>query len=488
MKSTREPGAIAPYLSDESRMKGGAADEVLWPETAAEAAEVLRCCSASGRPVTVSGAGTGIAGGRVPLGGVVLATDRFNRILDVRRDPEGGGAVTVQAGVTLAALQQALLPERLWYPPDPTETGAWIGGTLATNASGARTFRFGPTRRWVERIVVALPTGELLDLARGRVVARDGSLEIALGTSTLRVPAPDWTPPATSKHAAGYFSAPGMDLVDLFVGCEGTLGVILEADLRLVPAPDEVLSGILFFSEEPAALAFVAAAREGEAGVRPLALEFADARALALVRESAFDVPRGACAAIFFEDAVRSAEAAARLDAWLELAERRAASPESWFAQGPSDHQRFREFRHRIPTAINELIARRGVTKVSTDTAVPRGRVGEMLAAFRREIDGAGFESAAHGHVGDDHLHVNVLPPDPGRYAAARDVYGKLVRIAVEMGGTTSAEHGLGKLKAGDLRLLYPPPVLARMRAIKDALDPANVLGRGTLFPQDRGA
>ena len=489
MKRSRDPADIAKYLVDESRMAGGSAVEVAWPASPTEAAEFLRECAASATPVTVSGAGTGITGGRVPQGGVVLALDRMNRILELAPD-----RARVQAGALLSEVFEATGAEGSWYPPDPTEWGCSIGGTVATNASGARTFRFGPTRRWVERLLVALPDGSLLDLPRGAVRAAGGRFEIPRGGGPpLVVPAPDWALPRTTKHAAGYHSAPGMDLVDLFVGSEGTLGVVLEADLRLLAAPEGFLAGIFFFAGEAAALSFVEGARAPSALVAPLSLEFFDASALDLLREKGVALPGEARAAIFWEEAlgprgsaqraiVAPTDAGLALDAWLALGAAAGASDDSWVAEGARDHQRFRDFRHEVPASINEKLARRGVTKVSTDTAVPRGMARELLRRTREELARAALEHAVFGHIGDDHLHVNILARDPGEYAAARAVYGRLVAIAVAMGGTTSAEHGLGKLKAGDLALLYAPEVLERMRAIRRALDPAGILGRGTLL------
>lgn len=491
MRSSHSPEDLTRYLSDESRLPGGSAEAVYWPETPVEAGEALAEQAAGGQLVTVSGGGTGIAGGRVPFGGVVLATDRLNRILALERDPiTGKGWMRVQAGVPLAEVQAAAESERLWYPPDPTENSCFVGGSLATNASGARTFRFGASRRWVRWIQVALADGTLLDLPRGRVVASGGRFEIPRpNREPLSVPAPDWKLPGTTKHAAGFFSAPGMDLVDLFIGSEGTLGVILEAELELISAPAELLSGILFFNDERQALALVSAARgdgvSGAHGVIPLALEFFDGAALALLRRQEVPVPREAQAAILFEQSAgRGADVDALLEGWFVLAEEHQALADSWLAQEPAEQKRFREFRHLVPVTVNEMIARRGVRKVSTDTAVPRGKALLMLDAFRRILASADLENLAFGHIGDDHLHVNVLPRDLDQLAEAKALYGRMVREAVAMGGTISAEHGLGKIKGQDLGLLYPPPVLERMRAIKTALDPLWRLGRGTLFPQ----
>jgi len=491
MRRTTDRAELERYLADESRMTGSA-DEVAWPEGAPEVAELLREATERRLPVTVSGAGTGIVGGRVPAGGIVLATDQLARVGEPRPLDEGGpaaGAVEVGAGVPLATLQETTAAAGWWYPPDPTEAGSFLGGNAATNASGARTFRFGPTRAWVRRLTVVLADGTVLDLPRGRVRARGGVFEIPLpGGGVRRVPAPDWKLPATSKHAAGYWSEPDMDLVDLFIGSEGTLGVIAGMEVGLVPAANGWVAGLLFFASEDDAIGFVERAREETFGPGPLAalsLEFFDGAVLDLLRGRDVAIPRDARAAIFFEQEARGgpAEEERLAEGWLALADRSGALGDSWFADGPSDLARFREFRHLVPVTINEILARRGVRKVSTDTAVPRGRVRELLHRVRRILDEQDLEPLAFGHVGNDHLHVNILPRNPEEEERARAVYRRLVRVAVDMGGTVSAEHGIGKRKLADLELLYPPGVLARMRAIKQALDPAWILGRGTLLP-----
>jgi D-lactate dehydrogenase (cytochrome) len=495
MKRSRDSSDIAPYLSDESRWEGGHAEEVVFPGSAEEAAELLAECHRAGRPVTVSGGGTGVAAGRVPRGGVVLAAERMSRVLEPpapASDGSGTARMRVQCGVSLADVQRIAAEHGWLYPPDPTETGCALGGTLATNASGARTFRFGPTRRWVTALRVALADGTVLDVPRGRFVARGGRFELPAAAGAHRVvPAPDWELPSTTKHQAGYFSAPDLDLIDLLIGSEGTLCVFLEAELKLLPAPADVPAGIFFFEKEQQALAFVEAARGDESheggaeGVRPWSLELFDGAALELIRRHGADVPERAGAAIFFEEGLDDGSLE-RLDAcqegWIALGEGHGALEESWVATTPAEHGSFRELRHAIPVSINETLAERRVSKLSTDTAVPRGRVAELLSSYRERLEREGLEHVIFGHIGDDHPHVNILPRDREDHARARQVFGDLCRIAVELGGTVAAEHGLGKLKAFALPLLYPPDVIERMREVRRALDPDERLGRGTLF------
>ncbi len=486
-KRSRDPETIEPYLSDESRIEGGRAQEVAWPESAEHATDALREAAAAGTSVTVSGAGTGVAGGRVPRGGLVLATDGMSRILSLREnDPPGSATLVVEAGVTLAEVQRVAADRGWLYPPDPTEPGASIGGTLATNASGPRSYRFGATREWVAAVRGVLADGREFELARRRDAPRGSRLAIPLADGAeLSVPEPDWTMPETSKHAAGLFSRPGMDAVDLLIGSEGTLAVLLEAELMLVRMPPAVMSAFIFFGGEARALQFVDAARDPRrpSRVDPWCIELFDAASLDLLRARGRNVPGGARGAVYVEQPIED-DRAERVTAqeWQRLAERAGAGEASWMAGSAADRETFRRMRHDVPAAIGEILARRGVAKIATDTAVPRGRLAGWLDRARRRLERDRIEHVAFGHAGDDHLHVNLLAESEESWPAARRAYHDLVRDAVETGGTVSAEHGIGKLKRESLEMLYGRAVLDRMRGIRDVFDPERRLGRGTML------
>src|SRR6185295_4291869 len=246
------------YLTDASFIREGHAERVVFPESIEDVSEVLVNANRDRIQVTVSGAGTGTVGGRVAFGGIVLATDKLNRIKSIVHQ-EGGGFAVVEPAVILSDLQRAVDQEGLLYPPDPTERGCYVGGTVATNASGARTFKYGPTRNYVSRLRVVLASGEVLDLRRGTVHA-DARGTLRLG-QTVELKLPHYRRPNTRKNASGYFVAPEMDAIDLFIGSEGTLGVICEIEVRLLPKPEGLLSGVVFFADEADVLALVADAR-----------------------------------------------------------------------------------------------------------------------------------------------------------------------------------------------------------------------------------
>ena len=484
------------YLADASNLAGGHAARVVFPETAEEAASVLREASVAGMAVTVSGAGTGVVGGRVPFGDIVLATDRLKRIGEIVGGAQGGRA-TVEAGVTLADFRRAVESRGLLYPPDPTEWSCYMGGTVVTNASGARTFKYGATRRYIRGLKVALTTGDVLSLARGEVFAdAEGRMRIPLGAGrrTIEAQLPAYRMPRTRKHAAGYYVEPGMDALDLFIGSEGTLGVVVEIEAALLPKPAGVLSGVVFFTGEEKLLAFVRAAREASLGTRAAnlpgvldarALEFFDAEALNFLREKYPAIPAQARGAVFFEQETTAATEEQLMDAWLALLERHdAALDASWFATDERDQARLRDFRHALPVLVNEWLARHGQRKVSTDMSVPDDEFAAMLGFYQETLRASGLQYVIFGHIGDNHVHVNILPRDDAQAAAARAIYGRFITRAVAVGGTISAEHGVGKIKRDYLRALYGDEHLRRMAALKRAFDPACILGRGNIFDE----
>jgi len=406
--------------------------------------------------VTIAGAGTGVTGGRVPFGGWVISLERFKR-LEIH-----SGYAVCGAGVLLRDLHAAAQASGQFYPPDPTETGAAIGGNIATNASGSRSLRYGATGRWVQRLRVAFADGSVREFGRGEAIDFD------LGAIPL---------PAVTKNTAGYLLRPGMDWIDLICGSEGTLGVVTEARVGLLPAPKALLAGVIFFASDEAALAVI---DEWRGGLRML--EYMDANSIEVLRARYPEMPREAKAVLLIEQELES-EDDPQVDLWIERIEASGALAEaSWFATTAADRERFRKFRHTLPELVNDKVRRSGALKMNTDYAVPLARNREMLSYYRERLE-AEFPGryVIFGHIGDAHVHVNLFS-DPENPKHATEVLADLARKAVELGGTVSAEHGLGKRKAHLLKLQYSAEHLETMRAVKRRLDPANVLGRGTIW------
>jgi FAD/FMN-containing dehydrogenase len=420
-------------------------------------AAALREASAAGAPITIAGGGTGVTGGGVPQGGWVLSVEKLNR-LEIHQ-----GYALAGAGVPLRDLQAAAQRSGQFYPPDPTENSAFLGGTISTNASGSRSFQFGATRRWIQGLHVVLADGRQLDVSRGDAIDFDP------GTVPL---------PAVTKNTAGYLLRPGMDWIDLFAGAEGTLGVVTEARVGLLPAPPAVLAGVVFFADDNAALDAVDQWRT--TGVRML--EYLDRASLNLLRGRYSEIPAGAQAAILFDQALTS-EDDPEVDHWLDRIQAAGAfEEESWFALSAADRERFRQFRHALPELVNDTVRRSGALKMNTDYAVPLARNRDMLAYYREGLEREFPDRyVIFGHIGDAHVHVNIFS-DPANPATATNLLRDFAREAVAMGGTVSAEHGLGKRKRHLLELQYSASDLDKMRAVKHRLDPGNILGRGTLW------
>jgi FAD/FMN-containing dehydrogenase len=450
------------YLEDASGLTG-TADGLFRPQTAAEAAAILAEASRTRTPVTVAGAGTGVAGGRVPEGGWVLATERFDR-LEIQP-----GRARVGAGVLLSNLQAAAKTSGQFYAPDPTEWSASIGGTIATNASGSRSFLYGSTRRHLLAVTVAL---------------MDGSVRTFRCGEKIDFPYACLPEPRVKKHTAGYFLHENSDFLQLFCGSEGTLGVVLDAEVVLLPQPARLLTGVVFFAGDAGALDAVDAWR-GVPGLRMI--EYFDAPSLALLRGAYPEIPRAADAALLIEQIADEAGEDVE-DAWLDRLEAAGAIEDSWFGVNAADRERFRLFRHKLPEIVNDQVRRNGFQKMSTDLAVPLERNREMMRWYRqrltREFPG---KFVIFGHIGDAHVHVNILPESEDDARRGREFLFDAARQSVAFGGTVSAEHGLGKKKAHFLPLEYSSSQIEAMCAVKRRFDPHWLLGRGTLLsvPED---
>ncbi len=233
MITKTEQNEIQDYLKDASNTKGFC-DAVVYPENANEIISIINNANSEKTKVTVCGNKTGLAGGSVPNGGIVLSTEKLNKILEINEKEK---FAIVEPGVLLSNFLQELKLKKLYYPPDPTELNCFLGGTVATNASGSKTFKYGSTRDFVLGIEIVLPTGELLILNRGKYFAKKYELLIETNSGkkiNLKIPSVKSLP---TKNTAGYFCKENMDAIDLFIGSEGTLGVITKIKLKLLDAP-----------------------------------------------------------------------------------------------------------------------------------------------------------------------------------------------------------------------------------------------------------
>jgi D-lactate dehydrogenase (cytochrome) len=488
MINKTEQNEIQDYLKDASNTKGFC-DAVVFPDNLDDVISILKQANSEKTRVTVCGNKTGLAGGSVPSGGIVLSTEKLNKIIEINSKEK---FAIVQPGVLLFNFLNELKPKKLYYPPDPTELNCFLGGTVATNASGSKTFKYGPTRNFVLGIEIVLPTGELLTLDRCQNLAKKNELviETTLGKKyELQIPTVKSLP---TKNTAGYFCKENMDAIDLFIGSEGTLGVITKIKLKLLDAPESVLSAVLFFNTEEDGLNFVEDSRDSSYSSRKanstttidaLALEYFDKLALDFLRDEFPNIPVNAHSAVWFEQEMNETSANQITDLWVSQIEKNNGDlSNSWIAMNEKDKAKFIEFRHMISSKVNEYISSHNMRKLGTDFAVPDSEFKNFYFQLKENVIKAGLDYVIYGHFGNSHIHLNMLPKNLDEFETAKNLYQDLCRSAIKAGGTFAAEHGVGKNKKTLLYEMYGEKVVNEMLKIKKTLDPNLILGIGNLF------
>jgi len=481
---------IENYLIDASNTKGFC-DSVYFPETADDIVQIVKEANQNNISVTVTGNRTGVTGAGIPEGGIVISTEKLNKVIDV--DEENHFAV-VQSGVPLSDLEKAVKEKHLFYPPDPTEKSCFIGGNVATNASGARTFKYCSTRDFILELEIVLPDGELLFLKRNEVFAKDFFLTLKTASGKLiKLELPDYKMPPT-KNAAGYFCKKDMDAVELFIGSEGTLGIVTKIKLRLLPLPLNEISCILFFISEENALQFLTGARNESFQSRNLnstdtidatALELFDANSLNFLREEFSNIPVDSKAAIWFEQHCKNNEEIL-LEKWINLfIKYEGKEDEAWFAMTDKDKEQIINFRHAISVNVNEYMTKNNFRKLGTDAAVPDDKFIDFYYEIKSEVEKTKLDYVIYGHAGNSHLHLNMLPKTEEEFEKGKELYRNICNKAIKLGGTFSAEHGVGKNKTEYLVEMYGEENINKMRLVKKTLDPNYILGVGNIFEKE---
>ena len=509
------------YLRDESRSVGHAGS-ISFPENEAEMREILVKMNGSGTPVTIQGGRTGVAAGAVPYGGHVMNLSRMDQLLDVTRK-DGCYYFTVQPGMVLSTLRKIISgrkidPEKMrsgpeaalafindreyFFPTDPTETSATIGGMAACNASGARSYKFGAARNHITRIRMILADGRIADVRRGEVFAEGRTLTLPLTDgSSISAVIPSYNMPAC-KNASGYFACENMDAVDILIGSDGTIGAISEIGIGLLPLPEYIWGVSCFLPDEACAVRLTDALR---AGFRDLAaIEYFDRGSLDILREqkrnntafAALPEIREDYRCCIYTEIQEDGEAAA-LQSLLAIGDCLSAcgghEADTWVARSDTDRETQQFFRHAVPESVNMLIDERKktdptITKLAGDMAVPDEYLASVMKMYRDSLAAAGLQTAVWGHMGNNHLHVNILPRSGEDYRLGKQLLAEWAGKVTAMGGAVSAEHGVGKLKRDFLKIMYGEEHIKEMAALKEAFDPKRIFGRGNLFAAETAA
>lgn len=498
------------YLEDESKMKGEASS-ISFPETKEDMVTIVNEMIGSSIPITVQGGNTGICGGSVPLGGHVLNLSHMNKFLGLRKTDEGY-LIKVQAGLNLSELQKQVYKKNFdasgwdveslealkkferdktyFWPPQPTETSATIGGILATNAQGICSCLYGDTKQYVEEICVIDSNGKEITITRGKYKVHENQCVLpnneilAIITDILKLPKK-------------------VDLIDLYLGCEGRYGIIVSAILRLIERPEEVWGIGFFFEAQDNLFKFVEelnreSYKEGTAAIA--AIEYIDKITLDNIQElkkvatklnELPDVDQKYIGMIYIElNGKNENDIEGIAEKLMELAMENGSDEEStWALSGEAEIEKMRAFRHAAPESINIAIEKakqvdNRIMKLSTDITIKEKVFSEIINMYQKDAMDKNIEIAIFGHVAGNHVHVNILPKNYEEYVIGKKLIEKWIIYYSKEKGIIFSEHGVGKIKKKLFLLATDEEVLRNLRDIKKTLDPQNLLNPGNVFDE----
>lgn len=447
---SRDSAILQQYGQDKTEDFLFIPDIVVKPITVEEVSSILRYCNANEIPVTVRGAGTGLSGGALPVrAGVVLAMERFNRILSI--DTLNLQA-TVEPGVITEVFQEAVKAKGLFYPPDPSSKGScFIGGNLAENAGGPKAVKYGVTRDYVLNLEVVLANGDVI-----------------------------WTGANVLKNATGY------NLTQLMIGSEGTLSIITKVVFKLRAYPQKDVTLLVPFTTSEEACKAIAALFM--AGISPSGMEFMERSAIEITKRYLYDhmnytvpiaLPDGIGAHLLVEldgnDEEQLLQEAEKVYKVLESFQ----TGEILFAQTALQKDQLWKLRRSVSPAVNAY----SLTK-SEDVVVPRGSLPELVKGIKEIGDSYGFNSVCYGHLGDGNLHINIMKEslnDDHWHTKVNEGIEAIFSLVVQLGGTLSGEHGIGLAKRPYMHLANTPAKMALMQGIKDVFDPKGILNPGKI-------
>jgi D-lactate dehydrogenase (cytochrome) len=509
------------YLRDESRFTGHA-EALIRATNISDVALVMKACNDTETPVTVVSGKTSLTGAPVPLGGVILDVKKLNSMSPEEPNKVGPGAVLKEYKEFVDSLG-------LFYPPDPTsESTCTIGGNVACNASGALSYLYGPTRDYVQGLKIVLPTGAVLNLDRERVFAKKGMFRIPKNlmdpspNDDLVVPAPSWksSPWKVLKNSAGFYSADNMDLVDLFIGSEGILGVFAQVTTKLLKRRRPFFSLIIYLPDQEATVRFVQALnllrvlnspfpdegldeckahkidhehwlKELDCSrfrlILPSCMEWFGNSTSELLPEDHKKYLNNSYGAIFVEQEYENEDGMFdSASQWAELIEyfnqvlgNGIKKIQTQVVMDVRGSRAFRLLRQSIPEKLNELI-HPGFVKIGSDFSVPSDSLKQLLDVYDEKLP---LDiSYLFGHIGNSHLHANILPQTNDEEKTAQRTMDEIARTVVSMGGSIAGEHGIGKIKSKYLEMALGEEAVRQMKRIKRSLDPRNILNRHTLL------
>lgn len=468
-------------LSDESRLMG-IAEERLFPETPQEVAQILCDTQKAGKKLTVRGGATGLVGGCVPQGGVVMDLSRLTNLGPVQ--PKADYA-TIQAecGVTLADLEKAARAKGFCFPPNPTEQTATLGGAFATNAAGPNGLFYGPVSSYVMTLDWAVPGGEIWHIRRGEYTVSAGTIPLPDGR-TLSLPQ-ETLPVALYQE--------GMDLIDLLAGTEGTLGVAVSMEVKLLPEPGD-LWGVVFFFEtlsgcEQFGEMLLEQAQNQTAETHWTTAEFYDSQTLHLLTEHAENpllaklppFPQGIQAALYVELEGPTEEETS--EALMELLDCFAAcggkEENTWAENGSAALQKFRDMRHAVPSLLNETDCTYGQTnscRWETNFSASPEKFAQYLDMYYQALQAHQLKGMVYGHLLENHLHLALLPTSAQEQQRCEQLVQGLAKAVVDGGGLLVTEYGVGRVHRELVGRMLSPQAKQELTALCRVFDPDEMM------------
>jgi len=516
MRIINNKNQMIDYIKDESQFLGYA-QRIVFCHSSEEVKTVLADSYANNTPLTVQGALTGISGGGVPQGGDAVNLSELNRCLGMTFDEDKQCFyIKVEAGMTLEDFNHAIESKHIetegwaqedicvynsfcragdmFFPPDPTETEASIGGMVACDASGACSFLYGSTRNYVESIRIITPHKDLY-IKRG--MYRYGDLPKLIGTEDAELPKLQPTLDDI-KNVAGLYYKDDMDLIDLFIGSEGILGIITEIELKILAAPKTKIGMMFFFNSADTLVGTVNYLRGSEMLCRPCAIEYFDEKTFGMLNEfrsmkpaiSALpSAPTDNRGGLYIEFHI---DDDSKFDKTMEqifgkFDEFGLNKQEQWVAFEASDYEKLKDIRHAVPECINMLVAQEKtkddrIRKVGTDMAVADKYLENILSMYKKGIQAGEYNAIIFGHIGSNHLHVNFIPSSYRVYNDAMKLTLQWAETITSFNGTVTAEHGIGKLKKVILEKMIGKEKIESMKCLKMLLDPRDILNKETLL------
>lgn len=454
---------IDSFLTDASNIKGKT-NNVYIPENINEFTEIIAEKTASNIPILIRGSGTSTTGASVPTNDTLISTQKLNNIIDFDKKNK---IITIEPGLKLNELNDFCKINDLFFPPNPTEIEATIGGNIATNASGARSFLYGTTANYVKGIDVIIHNTDKVQ-------------SISIDCNSI----PTYSPNRL-KNASGYTYFKKNSPYLSFIGSEGTIGAISKIKLQLIKPANNIIGLFIFFDSYSKTFEFVSSIRKMTFDPTNLItarlIEFYDKNSLSIINKNLSGIPNSSKTGIWIEQEVSRNEDEI-IEKWFEIIEKYSnLADDTIFAQDETYHRKLSELRHSIPLYVNEKISRNNIRKVGTDTAVPHEKFQEYFDNMYRLLEESRLEYLIFGHIGNSHLHTNIIPNNINELKHSIEVYDKIMHYAISIGGTISAEHGIGKIKNEYFKKMNFQ-LYNEYKKIKAFYDPKNLFGRGNIF------